>query len=362
MRVLALIHDAFGGQGGIAKFNRDFLTALANDPDVEEVVALPRYIVEPYPALPPKLQYDAAASSGKFAYAARNLAHFIFGARFDVVVCGHISLLPFAALWVGRAGRPMVLILHGTEAWEPRSRWIVSRFRKRIDRFIPVSGLTRDRFAAWSGYDLDKAVVLPNCVELSRYAPGPKPQALVDRYGLAGRRVIMTLGRLETTERLKGFDEVLDVMSMLTGEFGDVVYLIGGDGNDRERLEAKTRSLGLSDRVVFTGYIAEEEKADHYRLCDAFVLASRGEGFGIVLLEALASGIPALGSRIDGTREALLDGELGVLVDPDDPDELCAGIRQILSRPRGDVPERLSFYSYAAYEKRVHDILKGLQK
>ena len=71
MRVLVLIHDAFGGRGGIAKFNRDLLTALASAPGVTEVVALPRYIVEPVGTVPENLQYDEAASHGKLAYLSR---------------------------------------------------------------------------------------------------------------------------------------------------------------------------------------------------------------------------------------------------------------------------------------------------
>ena len=74
--------------------------------------------------------------------------------------------------------------------------------------------------------------------------------------------------------------------------------------------------------VTFTSVVPEAEKADHYRLADAFVMPGRGEGFGIVYLEAMACGIPVLGSRLDAGREALRQGELGILVDPDDRDAL----------------------------------------
>ena len=99
-------------------------------------------------------------------------------------------------------------------------------------------------------------------------------------------------------------------------EIPNIAYLIVGDGDDRQRLEAKARSRGIDDRVVFAGFIPEAEKADHYRLADAFVMPGRGEGFGFVFLEALACGIPVVGSRLDGSREALAPGGVG---DPGGP-------------------------------------------
>ena len=90
-------------------------------------------------------------------------------------------------------------------------------------------------------------------------------------------------------------------------------------GSDHGRLEAKAAALHVLDRVVFSGFVPEEQKADYYRLADAYVMPSRGEGFGIAFLEALACGLPVLGSKLDGGREALLDGALGLLVDPANP-------------------------------------------
>jgi len=117
-----------------------------------------------------------------------------------------------------------------------------------------------------------------------------------------------------------------------------ITYLIVGDGRDRRRLEEKARSLGVGDRVVFAGFIPESEKTEHYRLADAYVMPGWGEGFGFVYLEALACGIPALGSKLDGSREALRDGDLGILVDPHDRDDLWQGLLEVLIRPRGSFP------------------------
>ena len=115
-------------------------------------------------------------------------------------------------------------------------------------------------------------------------------------------------------------------------------------------------------QVVFTGYVAEAEKADHYRVADLYVMPSRGEGFGIVYLEALACGLPAIGSKLDGSREALRNGLLGTLVDPANAEELKAAIRLGLRNPSRSVPPGLSYFSYAEFERRCHDLLRQITR
>jgi glycosyltransferase involved in cell wall biosynthesis len=222
-----------------------------------------------------------------------------------------------------------------------------------VDRVIDVSGFTRDRIAEWSGLPSDRFRILPNCIDRTLFAPGPPDPALQARYGLSGRKVLMTLARLAERERYKGVDEVLEVLPRLIREVPDLVYLVIGEGPDRRRLEAKSAELGLSDRVMFTGYIPEDEKAAHYRLADAFAMPGRGEGFGIVYLEALACGIPVLGSRIDGSRDALLDGRLGLLVDPRDPEDVLSGLRRLLTRPK-TVPAE---YDHDRFEERLSRLI-----
>ncbi|MGH6923676.1 MAG: glycosyltransferase, partial [Propylenella sp.] len=92
------------------------------------------------------------------------------------------------------------------------------------------------------------------------------------------------------------------------------------------------------------------------RLADAYVMASRWEGFGIVVIEALACGVPVVGSTADGTQEALLHGELGAAVDPDDPDALEEAILEALARPKRP-PERLSFFAFENFEARLRAAL-----
>ena len=89
-------------------------------------------------------------------------------------------------------------------------------------------------------------------------------------------------------------------------------------------------------------------------------MPGRQEGFGFVFLEAMASGIPVVASSLDGSREAVLDGELGELADPDDRQALKAAIRRALRRPR-QIPDGLTFFSYESFRERLHDIISSLR-
>ncbi len=149
-------------------------------------------------------------------------------------------------------------------------------------------------------------------------------------------------------------------MPDLIKEVPAIVYMIAGDGDDRSRLEEKARSLGLTDRIIFTGLIPEAEKADHYRLADAYVMPSRGEGFGFVFLEAMVCGIPVVASQSDGSREAVRNGSLGLLVNPADKRELKKAILEALNCPKGTIPEGLAYFSFDNFSDRLSKIIKQI--
>ena len=356
--VLALVGDAFGGHGGIATFNRGFLAAISAMDEVASVRVLPR-LVKSYGQLPDKLIQVDDAAGGMTAYLKAFFRTLIPGG-YDLVVCGHINLLPFARLAQLRCGCPLGLVVHGIDVQHAAKRLGLRFLAQRVDLLISVSGFTRDRFLSWAPLIHGHSRVLPNCVDIDRFTPGPKSDVLLDRYGLRNRKVLMTFGRLAGRDREKGFDEVLEVMPELLKGHPDIVYLIAGDGPDRQRLEAKAQALGVSEAVVFAGLITEEEKVEHYRLADLYVMPSRGEGFGIVVLEALACGIPVIGSRADGTREALLDGLLGELVDPDSPSELIEKIERGLKSEKKGRPKGLETFSSETFVQRTWTILKSM--
>ncbi len=360
MKILALVTDAFGGQGGIAKFNRDLLAALCGHPDVERVVAIPRLIPEPPGVLPAKLEFVAGGAGGKIRFALAVLRSAIFDPPPSLILCGHINLLPlaFVARWFCRA--PIVLVIHGIDAWQPTGSWLVNRLVRKIDAVVAVSDFTRQKFLAWAQPERAREFILPNCVDLAQFAPGPKAAALLDRYGLRDRTVLLTVARLSAQEQYKGIDEVLEVLPALAQTIPNVSYLIVGDGSDRARLTAKAAQLGVAERVVFAGKIAEAEKAGHYRLADVFVMPGRGEGFGIVYLEALASGVPVLASTADASAEVVQGCEMAVAVEPKNLPAIEAGILRLLAGPKGVVPERAVYFSQQNFALRCAKIVTGL--
>jgi phosphatidylinositol alpha-1,6-mannosyltransferase len=358
MRILVLITDAFGGQGGIAEFNRNFIKALCNYKNCSEVVAIPRIAQNYSDELPQKLTYVVGTGNSKLSYIAKVLKFIFKRPKFDLIICGHINLLPIAYLINLRGRIPVTLVIHGIDAWQPTGRFLVDFLSKKIDAFIAVSEFTRKKFLNWTKLKSSYGFILPNSIDLKKYGPRPKNYALLNKYRLLNKTVLMTLGRLSSEERYKGIDEVLEVLPLVEKKVSNIAYLVVGDGTDRKRLEEKARVLGVKERVVFSGMVPENEKIDHYCLADVFVMPGRGEGFGIVYLEAMACGIPVVASKVDGSREAVMDGKLGIIVNPDNKDELIVGILDALKKEKGVVPKGLEVFSFNRFTEKLYSIME----
>lgn len=351
-RVLMLLTDAYGGHGGIALYNRDVIEAMCADATIDEVVALPRVAKLPLAqALPGKLDFDLSALGGTAAYL-KALFRAMRRGRYDLVYCAHLNLLPIAKLAGALLRKPVVLAIYGIDAWEPSPRRFSRMLARSADHVLSISRVTLDRFHSWAPYAEAACTLMPNAIHLDEFAVGPKNPELEARYGLAGRKVVMTFGRLAGSERYKGFDCMLDALPDIVKRRPDICYVICGDGSDRARLEQKARDLGMADHVVLTGMVPEEEKADHYRLADVYAMPSRGEGFGFVLLEAMACGIPSIGSSRDGTREAMREGLLGPVIDPLDTAAVVDAVIASLDRPRA-IPEGLDYFAFPAFTARL---------
>jgi len=182
-------------------------------------------------------------------------------------------------------------------------RLLVSNSRAAMDRASAL-GIPSSRLR-W----------LPNVVDLDRFCPGGCEHN--------GRVRLLSVGRLEEQKR---HDRLLRALKkQLSGPCGrDFRLVIAGEGSERPRLEALTRGLDLLPRVQFRGGVVETDAL--YRESDIFVLASDWEGTPNVILEAMASGLPVVATRVGGVPEIVRHGETGYLVDPDDESSLAEAL------------------------------------
>jgi phosphatidylinositol alpha-1,6-mannosyltransferase len=361
VRFLALVTDAFGGTGGIAKYDRDLISAIAAYPATMQIDVVPRLIARTIERTPDRVVHHEAAAGSALRFVATTLRLALTNRSLDWILCGHINLLP-VALAASRVSRARVLLAtYGLEAWGPKSSRTPRQLR-RLDALVSISELTLTRMREWSDLASIPTFVLPNAVDLSSFSPGPRNTELARRLGVEYRKVVFTLGRMDASERAKGFDQIIEALPSLALRIPDIAYIAGGDGSDRHRLESRASELGVADRVIFPGYIPESQKLDYFRLADVFAMPSRLEGFGYVFLEALASGVPVVASRADGGREAIREGAWGLLVNPDKIEEIACAIESALINPRIPARAELEYYSVDRFNRRCHAMLDALNR
>jgi phosphatidylinositol alpha-1,6-mannosyltransferase len=219
---------------------------------------------------------------------------------------------------------PYLVFLHGIEVWQPLDR---TRARALVGATVRLanSAYTAAR-ARESNPDRGEISVLPLCLEEREPEGSVDPEILAH----AGEGYILIVGRMAASERYKGHDPLLSAISSRPGSR----LVVAGDGDDRPRLERRAAELGLSpERALFTGFVSEATLAELYRRAAVFAMPSRGEGFGLVYLEAMRAGKPCLAARDGAAAEVVADGETGLLVDPDDPAEIAAALARLLDEP-----------------------------
>jgi glycosyltransferase involved in cell wall biosynthesis len=246
----------------------------------------------------------------------------------------------------------------------------VSRIKalQKANLVLAVSRYTRDRLIQEVGLDAQRVKILPNTYDPDRFAITPKPPRLLQKYGLQPQTpVILTVGRLEETEGYKGYDQIIKVLPEIRRKAPDARYLLVGKGSDRPRIERLIAEVGVQEAVILAGFVPDDELAEYYNLCDVFAMPSQGEGFGIVYLEALACGKPVLAGNKDGSRDAVAEGELGLLVDPENTAEIASEIIRVLRREHSHPilfnPEMLrkrviELFGFEAFTNTVGDLLK----
>ncbi|MEM7154743.1 MAG: glycosyltransferase family 4 protein [Myxococcota bacterium] len=207
------------------------------------------------------------------------------------------------------------------------------RMLRRANRVFPVSHYTAG-LVEQLGVSPERITVVGNGTDPQRFVP-MDVSALRSERGLADRRVVMTVGRLDPR---KGIDTVIMALPAVIERVPEAIYLIVGRGPDRARLEALVQEHGVADHVRFEEHVPEDQLVATFNLCDVFVTASRHEppnveGFGIVFLEANACGKPVIGARSGGIPDAVVEGETGLLVEPGSPEQLAEALCDLLGDP-----------------------------
>jgi colanic acid biosynthesis glycosyl transferase WcaI len=329
-KVLLLFTEAFAN-GGIQRFNRTLLDALEQLPCDCEVLSLvdTEESRATWRADARDLRVRVFAHSRwRFALAALRA---IASGKFDEVIVGHINFLKLAASGKRLARRRprLSLVAHGLEVW---GRIKGSRLTAlpSIDRTLCVSEYTAQSMRQQApGIGPDRFVVFPNALANSWIEGfGSSPQtAEVTRPA----RYFLSVTRLASDERAKGIVTTLEAFAQIPDR--DVCYVIAGTGNDVEPLRAIARQLGIESRVEFRGAVSDTELVALYRGCEAFVLPSGQEGFGIVYLEAMHFGAPVIAASAKGAVDVVRHEETGLNVPFGDVLALECAMTRMLEQP-----------------------------
>jgi phosphatidylinositol alpha-1,6-mannosyltransferase len=332
-RKILVLAPSLKSIGGVQNYTRtliDALTVVLGGDHVRVVVV----------GGDPEVRGDgnvALSPSVKFRFLASAVATAISWSP-DLILCAHVGLAPAARAIQKIKPIPYWLVLYGIEVWGDLPPAKAEALRG-AERYVTITRFTLDAMIARQNLKDVRASILPPTL------PKAKPrsrEASSEAAKKPQRPTVLTVGRIAASERYKGHDAILDVWPQVVQRVPDAEYLIVGDGDDRARLESRAREMGVTNSVHFAGSVSPEELDVCYDRCSVFAMparteldarAPRGEGFGIVFLEAMAHGKAVIGPRVGAPAEFIRSGEHGLLVDPANPGELSEALIELLQDP-----------------------------
>lgn len=257
------------------------------------------------------------------------------------------------------ARRPYAVMLHGVEAWVPLSR---DDRRMLADARLRFTVSTHSaRRITLANPDIGEVIACPLALDPDDAIvnPAPRPIPAADR-----DPVVLMVGRLNAADAYKGHSEVIAAWPAVIAAHPHARLVIAGDGDDRPRLEALARTHGVAAAVTFAGFISRAELRRWYERAAVFAMPSRGEGFGLVYLEAMAHGLPCLGAVDDAASDVIVDGETGCLVSATDVAAIADRLRRWLADAslrermgRAGAARASSTFSYAAFASRLTSLI-----
>jgi glycosyltransferase involved in cell wall biosynthesis len=282
--------------------------------------------------------------------------------RPHLVVAGHVGLAPVAwLLQQAHLARRFAVVLHGIEAWR-RCDWTDRAAARDAAALVATTRYTADLFARHNGTSPERMRIIPLGLE-ERETVNPPPR---QRTALEPLRVL-AVSRLSSADCYKGIDTLIEAAARLEGR---IRLEIAGTGDDQPRLQAMAQSLGAGQCVQFHGTVSDERLRELYAGCDVFALPSKGEGFGIVFLEAMRFGKPCIGGNHGGVPEVIDHGVNGILVEHGNTGQLVNALAELAASPertaelgrnaRDKVAAHYLFPAFASNWHRFLDELLGI--
>lgn len=295
----------------------------------------------------------------------------IFFWRPQIVFMAHVNFTPLIIPISRLLSVRTILNVYGLELWSG-----LSRHRRKsmqfVDRIIADCYATA-QYVQSNCLHRTYPSVIWDCVALDRFMPREKNEGLMERYNLPNpqkHKIVMSLGRLSKAARHKGFDRLITEFSLIRQDFDDLRLVIAGDGDDRERLKQIADSLGIGDRVFFTGAINENDLPYVYCYASVFSLVSdvgfgRGEGLPLTPLEAMACGVPIIVGNEDGSKEAIDNNRNGRIVSPRIPGQLAQALSDLLQAnstllSRESRQVAVERFGYESFKEKTRSLLHSL--
>lgn len=289
------------------------------------------------------------------------------GRSADVVVISHMNLLVVG--WLIKKINPsakIMLLAHGIEIWGELN-FYKKKMLSACDKILCVSRFTADKVLANNRLPNTEVNVLNNCID--PFLPLPDPayssQKLREKYKIESDDVVlMTLTRLSYADRYKGYDVLLNAMVSLVKTNKKIKYLLAGGYTKDEKvfIDQLVQENGIAENVILAGYIPEDELTGHFSMADIYVMLSTKEGFGIVFIEAMYYGLPVIAGNKDGSTDALLNGQLGLLIEPNSVPAAADAIEKMILARKAFKPDYkllMEHFGYDTYKRNLEKIIAG---
>jgi phosphatidylinositol alpha-1,6-mannosyltransferase len=332
MRVLYLSLKIFSATGGIEQVNKNWLFALNNLGDIGKLSFKAISLYD-------NVSDDRYINRLNFKGYNSNPFQFILSTVWNsfsskVLVISHLNLSLFALIAKLFNPRLKIIVqLHGIEAWVNLSG-LQERLLNQAHQILAVSEFTRNTVLNKYPKLKDKIIVFNNSLNgMAKYEFNEiernkfRSKLNLDDH----QQLIITIGRLLNSEAYKGYDKTIEAISKLKND--NIVFHIIGKSEDIEknRIQNLINKNNLQTQIKLIGFVNEDELASYYQAADLFVMPSKGEGFGLVFIDAMANGLRVVGGNADGSTDSISKFSESYLVNPDDVEEISNTISNALN-------------------------------